>query len=323
MKKSLSDFFQTFPLLVYLIIFYYFGIKYEENPFLISFSFNFDSNLFIGVITSSSSLERAKKFHSYSNQHKKKNIYISYYTSDDLKVPELNIINLNMNSLQNQFETYPYVVRSEGSLNIVFKFFYILKDFLENNNYKYLIRLTDDVFINYPKIEEYLVKLDYLENSRSNNVFIQGCCLIVGESFILQGGSGYLLSKKSANAMFQIYTDIIRVNNNWEDWIISEFLQKLEPDLSLIASKQFLGHGLQQNRFNELQNKQYTNFQSCNLEFQYHNCYKGNNLLKDLIFFHQAFGYHEFPILEQILLEIPNNLYFFQDGMYSEICIVK
>ena len=142
-------------------------------------------------MSSNSSFSRAKNFEDLWKQEKF--VYSTEYkifTSDMCNTGNKNHINLNLNQINKDFDTYPLIFFRRNSLDLIFKFYLVLDYYLTYSKNEYFIRLTDDVFINFDKLSYFLYEIEQNRFITKNDLIIKGFCFYTSQ-FLLQGGSGY------------------------------------------------------------------------------------------------------------------------------------
>ena len=249
LNTSKSPFFLCHISIIIMII----GFFLLQNLFLKELNFFFHKNhdIFIGVMSSNSSFHRAKEF---EDLWKKSLVFTAQYkifTSDIFQTGNPNHINLNLHQINKDFDTYPLIFIRRNSLDLIFKFYFVLDYFLTHSKNEYLIRLTDDVFINFNKLSNFLFEIDQNRFLTKNNLVIKGFCIYTSQ-FFLQGGSGYFFSRKAAIVFKKIYYDLLRTNSVYEDWVVGSYIMKINPSFSTSHSNKFIGHGLDKDTMNQI-----------------------------------------------------------------------
>lgn len=145
----------------------------------------------------------------------------------------------------------------ERSFDIMMKFHYACTVFMKMN-IPWLFRATDDTFVNYNNIDAYLRYLDTLPDPYTNAI-IEGNCVL----YFLQGGSGYIMSRKAVEHYLNYYTVFKTVKNcikyQPDDLKFPHFMNSYNITVKDATSFYYLGHD---NFFYTLQNWSY---------HQYHN----------------------------------------------------
>jgi len=140
-----------------------------------------------------------------------------------------------------EYSTYPIYSHSKMHLLLIMKYLNALRHFLEKTQGNYIIRMTDDVYINFHALPEFLIELDTIKAQRDRNILVFGHC--IDHHNIVQGGSGYLLSREATKTMYNTYHEYIRSVYDPEDWVLSYQFFKIHPDMTKIRSPRFIGHG--------------------------------------------------------------------------------
>ena len=293
-------------------------------PIIITENISKSPKIFVCIITDNLTVNRALTFNSY---FKKKFIASKvlngpYFSSLPLSYSsQLNIIAINT-KYREIYETYPYMRCRPRNLNIIEKMLSAIEYFLENTDDEFFIRMTDDVYVNMEEIPNLMV--DILSNGNPlENPLIIGHCLNINGSVFLQGGAGYLFSRKSAEIFYNFFDQLLGVINWYEDWVVYSLINKIIPDISKTSSHWFNAQGTTvPNRIN-LERGNFTAFNKCpEVRNGQINCVDNIQIYKKSVFFHQ-FGFYPPPqSWERILELVPNNLGWYQTYLNSIPCYI-
>lgn len=219
--------------------------------------------------------------------------------------------------IYDEFRTYPELNFLKFNIVLIIKFLSALEHFLYKTDNKYMIRMTDDVYINFPVLLEFFEEVDMLRNKNDRGILIIGNCLKNFE--IIQGGSGFLLSREAAFVVYKTYTDLIRTVNYYEDWIETYQFMKIIPEIKNLDSPRFMGHGfLHHQLLLVLRGSNY--FVECPVIPNYTNCGESFFPVKKTVYFHQIAKYMTHEYWDNFIINVPDNLLWYQYQGFSLIC---
>jgi hypothetical protein len=136
--------------------------------------------------------------------------------------------------------------------------FFALNYFLEYRQEDWFYRGTDDTIINFRRLPSFLSDLHHRFNAQIDPV-VRGDCVIYNENNLyLQGGTGFLCSRRAAELMSTHLDLFLRVWVIAEDTTFGPFLNALGIGIARACSGAFMGHGHQ--LFPSLQVVQPVNF---------------------------------------------------------------
>lgn len=166
--------------------------------------------------------------------------------------------------------------------------------------------------------------MDDLSSKSINQVVITGHCLALGSENLLQGGTGYFLSRNAAYAMQQSFVDLIRIINKWEDWVIYTIFLKAVGSVENTHSHRFIGHGIENADKNKILQKEYT-FNKCPThplnKDSIRNCVSKFYKLEEVVFYHNLWGYVSQNDWHKIVNNIPEHAMWHQEWS-AHICIL-
>ena len=117
------------------------------------------------------------------------------------------------------------------------------KYFIQNTSYKWLWSLSDDVHIKIENIIPFIQELNSKYNTIRDHVLLGHCVTSRKNKFeYLQGGTGYVLSRKTAQALIDRGIDYINNVIVAEDYAFVDFRKSLGLTANQTASPYIYGH---------------------------------------------------------------------------------
>lgn len=156
--------------------------------------------------------------------------------------------------LPESYKAYDQILASREkrcgfSTDLVKKSGYIMRHCIENTTADWCFRLMDDTFVNIDVYDEFVTWLNSLSDPRQT-VMAYGNCVAWGkDSFYLQGGSGYIFSRRAAEKFLEIEKEWIESLNEPEDNHIMEFFKYVGLKSTDVASTFFSGHFLRRSDY--------------------------------------------------------------------------
>ena len=130
--------------------------------------------------------------------------------------------------------------KTERCFQMILRFRYFCELFLKRK-IAWLVRTTDDCFVNVNNIDSYINYLNTLGDPFTD-VMVEGNCV----GLFLQGGSGWTMSRKAAEKYLEFYTDS-KVSQEClhlpDDCSITNYLKYVNVSLIQSTSHFFHGHG--------------------------------------------------------------------------------
>jgi len=274
------------------------------------------------IMTHRSSVHRAIQFHErFGEIIKQSSIYDGpvYISAPPHLLPNMTVLPLDSTSV-GTFFTYPLVKTKIGNIDLTIKFLTVLRYFIEETDDDYVIRATDDVFINFEKLPLLLHEIRKQGDPRTTPIIVGQCMHVRGRT-LLQGGSGYLISRKAAEILLLEGDQLVASVDIYEDWVIYSFFQRVVRNPIDTFSPRFLGHGFSKTDWELLLKKNFSMFPPCPRKFWSVGCKEILYPLSDTVFFHQ-FGYEPgYDKWMSAIKDVPPNLMWYQSWYYSRLCI--
>jgi len=317
-KNTISIYFYVFALIVGI---YSVFLQFQSN----SSSFDIDDinyfKLCFVVMTHRSTVKRAIEF----NNNFKTNIASCkfcngpyFFSAPPSLLRNLSVLPLNKKYLES-LHTYPIIQTKLGNIDLTLKFLSSLQFFLQKTDCDYIIRVTDDVFVNFRELPFFVRDLEKFGDPRTN-VVILGQCMHVRGRTLLQGGSGYLFSRRAAEVFLAEAHLLISSIDVYEDWVIASTISKIVQNIETAFSPHFMGHGFNKSDWKKLLSQDFSHFPRCPKKFWTVGCQSMQTPLSRTVFFHQ-FGfepkYHQW---EYIIKNAPHDLYWYQSWYHARIC---
>jgi len=234
--------------------------------------------------------------------------------SDIEHIPNVSSL-INYNQFYENYDTYPTYEDWHVHFLLISKFLNAIQHFLFETQANYIARITDDVFINFPALPEFFIELDTLKAQRDRHILVQAHCL---DYFtILQGGSGFVLSREAAKVLYDTRDEFIRSVNIFEDWVLSYHIFKIHPDIAKTRSSRFIGHGF---RFLHIP---YQNHDYCPRYLVNSTCGRSFSPIKKVVFFHQIKNKIPINFWEESLRLLPYDLMWYEKGDWIQLCFMR
>ena len=197
--------------------------------------------------------------------------------------------------------------------------------FLKKNSFKWLLILTDDVIVNMPKLQNYIEEIEIEHGNPFNKSIIQGNCIYNGiNRLYLQGGSGYIMSYKSALEFSKFSKKWVNDTYIADDVYFSDVINKLGLTLKNCTSNKFLGHQFSKYNQNVIKLKDFKRIPFCPILKENNFCKSFLSPLNEKIFLHQGTNPIETNSFANIIFNKSfSNIYWYQDRKIPRICKKK
>jgi hypothetical protein len=200
--------------------------------------------------------------------------------------------------------------------NIGTKQLEFLKYFLENTSANWFVRITDDVYVNRYRLPEFLRELNEKYNP-TTDFYIGGCCLDYVKEPLLQGGSGFVVSRYAAQLFLAQDLEWLRTMAYYDDWHFSRAIPMIGLSLHEASSGRFIGHP--QRKWERLRYF-LGSLRSCPELKALPFCASLLTRVSDTIFFHDdQKHYSEFRWFRYVHT-IPDDVYWYQNGVSAALC---
>ena len=196
------------------------------------------------------------------------------------------------------------------------------KYFIENTTLKWFWSTSEDCAIDLSKLESLLEELDFLYDTENDLVF-QGHCIKTDQYYYLQGGSGYIFSRKAAEQFVKIGEIFISNIELWDDYAFHSLYEFYQLQGDQIATSHLVGHPFY---IPYIEGETMMNIEYCPKVIPYTYCYKRNLYpIQDLIGYHRSdieVGEPSFKTMIEYGQKY-KNLYFYYNGNYLSLCKKK
>ena len=212
-----------------------------------------------------------------------------------------------------------------SSLQIYLLYFYDALESFVQTNLRWMIRTTEDCFVNIFKLNEFINDLEKHYNPLKDPIMKGQICNLFDVYYFIHGGSGWILSKAAAkkwiNYKDEILKEFFKHDLCGDDFMTEFFMKKLNIHYSFFHSDYFLGTPLNNEELYIMKNNLYSKLPSCTIE---NNPMVNRKLrkMKNIIFWHVS-NRDLTPMLKgyQIFSEMPNFVYFQLLENKSGLCI--
>ena len=201
-----------------------------------------------------------------------------------------------------KYESITRVYDNQGTVpyfGYIYAFEVALRDFLFHTDLPWFIRTTDDVFFYFPNLAKLMNLLEKKYDPYKDKVIKGHFC---GNNF-LHGGSGWLLSRKTAEIFYRLLTkEPIKKSIYGDDVCINKYLKQLDIPVKQWNSRAFLGSPFSPSTLDHFINLNFSNLPEC----------KNNVMirLKDIAIWH-AGTKTLYPLIygNEYMKKMPFNLY--------------
>lgn len=304
-----------------LVIQFFFSFQIQEDPEIL-FDHARYSNLSIFIY---SLLQTHKNLSRIQQQYK-------YWGKDFNEVAPnsrylvgspINLQGIPMHKTKVSHELLPFE-------QLIFLFFDGLDFFLRNNKTRWILRTTEDSFINYRELQSFQEELEKKYDPLKDIVMIGQLCeysLFPPRAFI-HGGSGWIMSRKAA----QLYLEhkdqqleyLANSNHYGDDVVTQMFIDKYQLPYEDIHSQRFLGTKLDDESVKMLITNRYHLTPECppnpidmpitRAHIPFYNLINWHSGRRDVISIVEGW---------KILSHVPHNIYVFLENDHSSICVNK
>jgi len=196
---------------------------------------------------------------------------------------------------------------------------YSLEYFVHNTTADFLALVTDDVVVSLRNLKAYIEEL-YTFGDPKRVPMVFGHCIDVDWVY-LQGGSGYLVSRKAAEIMIQYGYEHIHALFEADDIYITKLFLKAGISPRAMSSDRFVGHHFWGVGSDKLVEHHWDLLPECPTSFVAHYCNVGPFRVNRLVFFHQFYQDMSINLARAIDNgEIPDNIYWYQKESDSILC---
>ena len=206
----------------------------------------------------------------------------------------------------------------------IFPFLTGMRYFYYNTTLRWMIRTTEDVYLDYDSFEKYLEVLENKYNPLTDLV-VKGHLCVAGVSWaFLHGGSGWLISRAFAKAFIEKESIILEEffkSKSGDDMVSTYFRSEFNISQKEIHSNAFIGSPFTDLAIKILEKQSFDLIPDCKSD-----CFKKSSehhhlKLKDAVILHSGRkDLYSVVRGDYILKIIPNNIYLKPAGPQSNLC---
>ena len=204
---------------------------------------------------------------------------------------------------------HPRLKSRYKDIDLFVKDYFLLSYFYYETNYRWVYRGVDDTAINVNYIKKYFKQLESKYNPLKEKVIL-GNCLIDRIYSFLQGGSGYIFSRKAVKEMLPHFKAVIDECNVPEDVLHNRFLEFLGISLSKASSEHMIGHSFFNDDYSRIYKNDFSGIIKCPkpIKVSKNQCRKFHSPVNQLLILHQLTSDPNVAIsLSDILFNVKDN----------------
>ena len=203
------------------------------------------------------------------------------------------------------------------------KLYAALEYFIYNTNSGWFLRLCEDTAINLETFPLFLSELNENFNPYIDTV-IQGACLGKTNSTYIQGGSGFVFSRKAAIDLFNDFSWFRSMFfiNKADDRVLGFYFQRIGLSPEDTTSRWFVGHGFRGRNSAIEAVTDLSGYIPCDEPVSKKGCRRFLTRVKDITFWHDRVKFSQFAMqVEAIRSLAADNLYFYVPINKPVICL--
>lgn len=213
----------------------------------------------------------------------------NYYTVNYSTVNSTHVLRPGIFYQEVKSKYKPAEKRFTGSLDLWAKLWSTMRYFLENTNYAWLWRGTDDVLVIFERLGGFMEELDRKYDPMSESVVLGHCIYNRPSHYAwLQGGSGMIFSRKAVEIMEPRMEKYMK-NMLTDDIRFTELLQSVNLSMKSATCESFIGHYPEHRDQRLLRNMRYDKMPKCPPEELLTNATLCRNFvspISDIVFYH-------------------------------------
>lgn len=286
-----------------------------------------NAKIFLAVISDKTTEDRTQIFDKFYREHFLTNeVYGPVYFYSDLS-PEVNpqnypVTQIKTDHLASQTTVRPFIY------DLLKKFIVSLEYFVHETNADWMIRPTDDVYLNPRNWPGNL--LQKLENfsDPANKPYFLGDCRITDGHKRVHGGSGPVISRAAAKLILQGQNELfLKPATKWEDFILPEFVEK-NLGLKEYCMPGISGYEFPKPLYDQIMLGNYSKIPLCEDVYEESEdvgCSKGMQSLKDIVIWHQYWSRTD-PLIKNmhyIISIIPSHIMWYRVKEGIKLCSNK
>ena len=225
------------------------------------------------------------------------------------------------NASQYTFQTYynrSYVTIQNALLDFV----QCLKDFYYHHDLDWIIRTTEDCFVDLKRLPEFIRSMNSQYDGKKDLVIKGHLIKSKGSFFYLHGGSGWIMSRAAAKHFIdnesKYISYFLSCSPKGDDTITYNISQIAGIPADSMSSEVFLGTPFDENSIDILKNSYFTNTSICT---NWANSLKPKMDFSKIIFWHSGRS-DMLPVIDgfRIMREMPKNLYIEFSKFFGYLC---
>lgn len=200
---------------------------------------------------------------------------------------------------------------------------FIMRHCAEQTNSSWCLRILDDTYVNMPAFENFVVWLSEQGNPRENPMAF-GNCLNWWDHWLLQGGSGWIFSRKAGEMFIESEDEWITSMKTFEDHHVVQFFDKIGWTSRQASCPYFSGHFLEQDQFDSWKWSPTPNlYMPCPTRIQSESHCANNRLIpfRSVAFLHSCQAKLTQYQWERWLSEVPEDTMFYNHLVSFTLCI--
>jgi hypothetical protein len=206
------------------------------------------------------------------------------------------------------------------------KCLFALRIFLRETTFSWFWRGTDDAIINWDNVPEFMRTLSVRYFARKDPVILGHCISSPAGKGFIQGGSGWLISRRAAEMLEPLWGEWVSGMNWSDDWSFPDYMNRFNLDVWNSTSEFFLGHDIKHGDSAALSSKNYNSLPDCRPFDQLPQkfCRQFTAPLRNVVFFHEQLtpDFNINPTLEksQLAFAAPSTVHFYMEEADVRLC---
>jgi len=196
---------------------------------------------------------------------------------------------------------------------------YSVDYFVHNTTADFLALITDDVYVDLENLKEFINDM-YSYGDPKTEPMVFGHCIDV-EWVYLQGGSGYILSRRAAELMIRYGYEHMNALFEYDDIYFTRWFMKLGISMYETSSDRVIGHDFLGSNVHQIISHDWGRFPTCPETLDSVYCKVGPFRINRLAIFHQKSHQSAIDFGRAVgKRDIPNNIYWYQKGLFNYLC---
>ena len=199
-------------------------------------------------------------------------------------------------------------------LNIALKRLGSIEFFLHNTTSDWVWLTCDDSYLEVERVGDLISDL-YSRGNPNKDIILNGHCCWISIPF-LQGGSGYIFSRKAAEEFWSFRDEFLKLEECQDDLQLTKFIKNKKLKLNSISNSRLMGTRFSEKNIRLIKEGNFSSVQTCPIIINKGLCSEELKPLSKLTIIHEG------SMFKNILFNksIPNMMYWYQDGLDSILC---